>query len=156
MSASDFTHEIVIGVPYPQVRDFLADLHNIVPLHPLIISMEDLPALREMPGVRRYRVTDRIALGPLRMRVRYTAAIEVLGKHEILAHAWQSPGIHLRTVYRMKEAGEETRVTEDVWVEAPRILRGYVIDQASQSHEKMLTEMKTLLENRSRIIDRSG
>ncbi len=148
MSTSDFRHEIEIGVPGSQISDFLADLHNIVPLHPLIVSMEDLPALPEMPSARHYRVVDRLAVGPMHIRVRYTATIEVSSEHEILAHAWQFPGIHLCTVYRMEQASESTRVIESVWVEAPRILRHYVIDQASQSHETMLAEMKVLLESR--------
>ena len=147
MPAADFVHEIEIRVPRAQLHDFLCDLHNYVPLHPLIESIEEIPPTDEMHGARRYRVVDRIPLGPFRLRTVYTAALESVTTGEVHGHAWQSPAIRLQTIYALEEAGAGTRLVERVSIEAPRILRRYVVRQARRSHKVTLTKMKALLED---------
>ncbi len=152
MPATDFVHEIEILVPCARLHAFLCDLHNYVPLHPLIESIEELSATDEMPRARRYRVVDRIPLGPFRLRSVYTAALEPVTEHEVHGHAWQSPGIRLHTIYALEEkqdAASGTRLVERVSIEAPRILRRFVVRQARQSHEQTLAKMKVLLEGQA-------
>ena len=139
---SEFSDEIEIAAPRARLHAFLLDLHNHLELHPLIVSIEDLPPLPEAPGARRYRIVDRVPFGPLRLRAEYVAAIEPVSGHEIRAEAWQSPGIHLETSYRLQDRGEATLLAEHVSVEAPRGLRGFVTRQASRAHHETLRKMQ--------------
>ena len=145
-SSVDFVHEIEICVPRARLHDFLCDLQNYLPLHPLIESIQELSPSEAMPHARRYRVVDRIPFGPFRFRSVYTAALESVTEHEVHGHAWQSPGIRLHTIYALEESSSGTRLVERVTIEAPRILRRFVLRQARQSHAETLAKMKALLE----------
>ena len=146
MSAIDFVLEIEIRVPPERLHSFLCDLHNYIPLHPLIESIEELPADAAMPGARRYRVVDRIPMGPFRLRTVYAASLESVTNREIHGYARQSPGVRLHTVYALEEVASGTRLVERVSVQAPRMLRRFVIAQARKSHEETLAKMKVFLE----------
>lgn len=146
MSAIDFTHETEMRVAPTRLHEFLCDPNNYVPLHPLIESIEEIDPLDEMPNARRYRVVDRIPMGPFKLRTVDTAALDPVSDLEVHGHAWQSPGIRLLTVYRLSEVASGTRLVEQVSVSANRLLRGYVISQASKSHLETLGKMKVLLE----------
>ena len=146
MPAVDILCEIEIQVAPARLHEFLCDLSNYSPLHPLIESIEELSPTAEMPRARRYRVVDRIPFGPFRLRARYIAALDPVSQNEVHGHAWQSPGIRLHSRYALQEITSGTRLVERVSVEAPWILRGFVIRQARQSHEETLVKMKALLE----------
>ena len=149
MAPARFEHEIEIAVPRATLHAFLCDLDNYVPLHPLIESIRALPARPERPRARRYRVVDQIPVGPFRMRTVYTAALEPISDHEVQGEAWQSPGIHLLTVYQLEERGPATRLREQVTLRAPFGLRRFVHRQARDSHGVTLEKMKALLEGRA-------
>ncbi len=146
MPATDFVHEIEIRVPQARLHAFLCDLHNYVPLHPLIESIEEVSPTDDMPGARRYRVVDRLPVGPFRLRTVYSAALESVTANEVHGHAWQSPGVRLHTIYSLEGTKSGTRLIERVSIEAPRILRRFVVSQARQSHRQTLDKMKALLE----------
>ncbi len=146
MPPIDFKLETEIRVTPARLHTFLCDLHNYVPLHPLIESIEEIAPLGEMPNSRRYRVVDKIPIGPFKLRTVYTAALESVSEHEVHGHAWQSPGVRLKTIYRLEETESGTRLVELVAVSAPRIFRNFVISQAQKSHEETLGKMKELLE----------
>jgi hypothetical protein len=148
-SAHQIELEIEIGIPRARLHAFLCDLENYVPLHPLIESIEELAPSEELPRARRYRVVDRIPLGPFRLRTQYTAALDPVSESEVHGHAWQSPGIRLHTIYELHEIASGTRLVERVAVEAAPIFRRFVIRQARQSHEETLAKMKRLLESSS-------
>jgi len=143
---SDFVHEIVIHASLARLHAFLCDLHNYVPLHPLIESIQEIPPADEAPDARRYRVVDRIPIGPFRLRTVYTAALQPVGDREVQGHASQSPGVRLHTIYTLEEVPSGTLLVERVSIEAPGILRHFVIVQARKSHEETLAKMKLLLE----------
>jgi hypothetical protein len=146
MAQGEFTHEREIAVPVETLRDFLSDLHNYVRLHPLIESIEDLPPADSLPGARHYRVVDRISMGPFRVRMAYTAALEAVGENTVHGHAWQFPAVRLRTVYALQAAPSGTRLVEHVQVEAPLLLHRFVVEQARHAHAETLTKLKALLE----------
>ena len=146
MSPIDFVLESEIRVSRARLHAFLCDLHNFVPLHPLIESIEEIEPDDEMPHARRYRVVDRIPIGPFRLRTVYTAALEPVGEREVHGHASQSPGVRLHTIYALEEVASGTRLVERVSVAAPRMLRRFVVARARKSHEETLAKMKVLLE----------
>jgi hypothetical protein len=146
MASADFVHEIAIHVKRARLHAFLCDLRNYVPLHPLIESIEEISRGDESTAARHYRVVDRIPLGPLRLRTVYTAALEPIGEYEVHGHAWQSPGIRLHTVYGLEDIESGTKLSERVSIDAPRMLRRFVVSQARRSHEETLRKLKALLE----------
>ncbi len=146
LAAIDFVHEIDIRVAPTRLHSFLCDLHNYVSLHPLIESIEEISPAEGRPRARRYRVVDRIPLGPFKIRTVYTAALDPVSEHEVHGHAWQSLGIRLHTVYLLKEVASGTHLVERVSVSAPRILRGFVVSQARKSHQETLAKMKVWLQ----------
>ena len=149
MAPARFEHETEIAVPRATLHAFLCDLDNYVPLHPLIESIRALPARPERPRARRYRVVNQIPVGPFRMRTVYTAELEPISDYEVRGEAWQSPGIHLLTVYQLEERGPATRLREQVTLRAPFGLRRFVHRQARDSHGVTLEKMKALLEGRA-------
>ena len=85
----------------------------------------------------------------MRFRTVYTAALDPVSSSEVHGHAWQAPRIRLHTVYALEEVASGTRLVERVRVEAPRILRAFVVSQARRSHEETLGRMKEFLEGSS-------
>ncbi len=146
--SADFVHAVTIGVGLEALHAFLLDLDRIRPLHPLIESIEEIEPADDLPGARRWRVVDRIRVGPLRLRATYVAALEPVSAREVRGHAWQSPGVRLVTVYALSPGDEAgtTRLEERVFVEAPFGLRRFVVAQARRSHAVTLERMKALLE----------
>src|SRR5688572_7642676 len=104
MAERSFEQSIEIAAAPEQAHAFLADLHRHRDLHPLIERIQDLAAQPGRSDVRRYRVTDRMRLGPLSFRIAYVAEIEAVPPDLILGTAWQSPGVELRTRYRITRA----------------------------------------------------
>ena len=146
MSSIDFVHTVDIQVGRARLYDFLCDLQNYRPLHPLIESIEEIAPSDEMPDARRYRVVDRIPVGPFRLRTVYTAALEPVTENEVHGHAWQVPGIRVHTVYQLEEIALGTRLSERVSIEAPRLLHRFVVGEARRSHQETLIRMKDHLD----------
>ena len=146
MSAEAFVHRIEIRASPARLHAFLCDLHNYLPLHPLIESIDELPPTPEMPSARRYRVVDRVPFGPFRMRAAYTAALEPTNPLEVHGHAWQFPGIRVHTVYTLGGIPAGTRLTERVAIVAPLLVRRFVVAQARKAHHETLERMRVLLE----------
>lgn len=144
---SGFELAITIAVPRARLHAFLADLAHFSALHPLIESIERLPADPARPRALRHRVVDRIPLGPFRLRTVYTAALEPITDDEIRGEAWQWPGVHLVTRYRLEDRGAATGLRETVTLAAPLGLRGFVRRQALAAHRTTLERMRALLES---------
>lgn len=148
MARAEFEHSIEIAVPRALLHGFLCDLENYVPLHPLIESISKLEPKPDRPRAKRYRVVDRIPIGPFRMKSVYTAALDPISESEVHGLAWQSPGIHLHTTYALDARGTGTHLTETCRVDAPWPMLRFVVGQASRSHRTTLSKMKALLEAR--------
>jgi hypothetical protein len=144
---ADFELSIEIAVPRARLHAFLCDLACFSALHPFIESITRLPADPARPRALRHRVVDRIPLGPFRLRTVYTAALEPIADDEILGEAWQWPGVHLTTRYRLADRGDKTGLREAAVVEAPLGLRGFVRRQAFAAHRTTLERLKALLES---------
>ena len=146
----DFELTVEIAVAPAVLHDFLCVLENLAPLHPLIESIRALPPRADLPRARHYRIVDRIPVGPFTLKTVYTAALDPVSPTEVHGLAWQSPGIHLHTIYRIEPEPGGLLLREQVRVEAPWLLLRFVVAQASASHRTTLFEMKALLEARAR------
>jgi len=145
MADDTFTLEEDLDVAPSVLRAFLCDLNNLVALHPLIESIEELKPNEELPRAKHYRVVDRIPMGPFKLRTVYTAALDPVGENEVHGYAWQFPSIELHTVYGLTETPGGTHLVECVSVKAPWLLRRFVVEQARRAHAMTLSKMKRLL-----------
>jgi len=146
MPPIDFVHEIEIRVSRESLCSFLGDLHNYVALHPLIVSIDELESSAERQSARRYRVIDRVRVGPFSVRASYVAELETVDQGLVRGRAWQWPGVRVKTEYELAAVEAGTRLVERVAIEAPRVLRALVVEQARRAHRDTLDEMKLLLE----------
>jgi hypothetical protein len=132
-------------VPAPPhvVRDFYVDLDNIKVVHPLIVSVQTLSRTETSEGyAQTYRVVDRIPLGPLTLKINYTARLQVPADGDVLTEADQSPGVRLRGTVSFEPAGAGTRVTERIRFGAPRLLSSITIREGVKAHIEMLAGIR--------------
>lgn len=144
-------HTLTEDVPAPpgEVRDFYVDLDNIKLVHPLIVSVEMLSRSETPAGVDlRYRVRDRIPLGPLRMAITYRARLQVPAEGDVLTEADQTPGVRLRGRVSFEPTAAGTRVTERIRIAAPRPLAPMTTREAVRAHIAMLAGIRRHFESR--------
>ncbi|HLL53479.1 MAG TPA: hypothetical protein VK447_08040, partial [Myxococcaceae bacterium] len=117
-------------------------------LHPLVVAVREVrSAPGDVPGSRRYRITDRMKLGPFAVRFNYAAVVSLdVASGTVSSEAFQFPAIHLRNTTRCRPEGTGTRLEEHVEIDAPGPLLRFVREQARRAHEHMLYALKELLE----------
>lgn len=144
MDKNTFTTEIFIEAAPERVIEFLADLSAHDKIHPLIVSVEELDVPEEQ--FRRYWITDRVPIGPFKIKAIYEADIWRTKDGNLKSIARQSPGVVLHnTTIATPQAGG-TLLREVVSVKAPMLLEKFVFRQAEESHQKMFERLKTYLE----------
>ncbi len=148
MAYATFEQDIFIKVSPDTARDFLASMKNHPRIHPLIVSITPLAPATDPDGtvVQRYRIRDRMRLGPLTVAFTYHATTRLSAPDTLKLEAFQFPRIQLFNTTRFAAEGDGTRVSEQVSIEAPRLLMGIVLQQARQSHQQMLANLKQQLE----------
>lgn len=147
-ASQSFHLQCDIRAPASLVHEYLCDLENYVELHPLIESIAEIKAVSELPNARRYRVVDRIQLGPLRFRIVYTAALQAVNSTRVRGYAWQFPGVHLATLYEVSTTDADPAMTclrESTEVTAPWGLRRIVCSQAARAHAETLRRLQQTL-----------
>jgi hypothetical protein len=93
MKQGSFTCEIFINAPRDKVIELATSFEHHDTLHPLIVKVEEFPA--EPPVLQRFLITDQLAMGPFRFKIKYRADILKLTQEEAHTEAWQSPGVHI-------------------------------------------------------------
>ncbi|RDH76584.1 SRPBCC family protein [Mycolicibacterium moriokaense] len=132
----------VAGSP-SDVRDFYTDLFNIKLVHPLVVAVQLLDRTETPDGyTQTYRVSDRIPLGPLRLRTSYTARLHVPVAGDVLTEARQIPRVRLHGIVAFEPTGAGTRVVERIRIEAPRLLVGVTARKAVEAHTEMLAGIR--------------
>lgn len=125
------------------VRAFYVDLDNLILLHPLLVSVRTLSKHDTARGYRHtYRVRDNVAIGPLTMPISYSAQLDVPESGDVVSMARQFPRVRLRSIISFDPEGADTRITERIGFEAPRVLAGIVIRQAVDAHTQMLAAIR--------------
>lgn len=137
-----------VPAPPGAVRDFYVDLDNLKFVHPLIVSVEMLSRNETPQGYeQRYRVVDRIPLGPFTIRTAYRARVRVPAAGDVLTEADQSPGVRLRGTVSFDPVGDGTRVTERIRITAPRLLAPLTAREAVKAHIAMLAGIRSHFES---------
>ena len=129
------------------VRGFYADLDNISCVHPLVVSVRTVDRSETADGyVQTYRVSDRIPLGPLRLRTSYVARLHVPVAGDVLPEARQFPRVRLRGTVAFEPTATGTRVVERMRIEAPRPLASVTTRKAVEAHTEMLAGIRRAFE----------
>ena len=131
------------------VRDFYVDLDSLTLVHPLIVSVEELSRddLADGGYRQRYRVVDRVRMGPFRFQIAYRAQWDVPVQGDVLTEAVQSPGVRLRGTVSFEPIDGGTRLTERIRISAPRPLAGYTNREAVKAHVAMLASIRAHFES---------
>ena len=129
------------------VRGFYADLDNIRLVHPLVVSVRTVDRSETADGyVQTYRVSDRIPLGPMRLRTSYVARLYVPVVGDVLTEARQFPRVRLSSAVAFQPTEMGTRVVERMRIEAPRPLAPVAIRKAVEAHAVMLAGIRRRFE----------
>lgn len=151
MAQDTFDLEVFIGAAPDVVLAHLASFEHHDVIHPMIVAVRELKpeATPEGRTRRRYSITDRMRLGPFRLRFTYLAIMQVGDDGDLVSDAFQFPRVHLHNVTSCRPEGAGTWMRERVMVEAPRPLLRFVVRQARNAHCEMLANLKALLEARA-------
>jgi hypothetical protein len=135
----------VPGSPGP-VRAWWCDIANLASVHPLIVGVRQVGQAVSDDGttVTDYRVTDRMAIGALRMRFTYRVRVSAPKEGPLRTEARQFPLIRLRSEISFVPAEGGTVVQERLTVHAPRPLLRFVTREAERAHSRMYTAMGRL------------
>lgn len=137
-----------VPAPPEAVRDFYVDLDNLKIVHPLIVSVQTISRTETSEGyAHSYRVIDRIPLGPLTLKVTYTARLHVPAHGDVLTEADQPPGVRLRGTVSFSPAGRGTQVTERIRFAAPRLLASVTVREGVKAHTEMLAGIRRHFES---------
>ncbi len=132
-----------VAAPPDDVRRFYADLDNIKLVHPLVVSVRTLDRTEISDGyVQTYRVSDRIPLGPLRLRTSYVARLQVPVAGDVSTDARQFPRVRLRGSVAFEPTPTGTRIVERMQIEAPWPLASVTIRKAVEAHTEMLAGIR--------------
>jgi hypothetical protein len=142
-------HALVENIPAApaEVRDFYADLRNIIAVHPLVVAVTPTTHAATGDGyVQTYRIRDRIPFGPLTLPVAYTATVEVPAAGDLHTEARQFPAVRLLGVVSFEPTAAGTRLTERLTISAPRPLAAFTVREAVAAHAEMLAGLRARFE----------
>jgi hypothetical protein len=132
-----------VAAPPARVREFYVDLDNMRLVHPLVVSVRTVARSDTADGyVQTYRVRDRIPLGPVTVRTRYVARLQVPATGDVIAEARQFPWVRLRSVVAFDEIDGDTRIVERMQIQAPRLLAAVTVREAVGAHTEMLANIR--------------
>ena len=140
---------IDIARPISVVYDHLAQPQNFLGLQPLLIEMSPITAtvengwpVRSYETVEAFRVGGRVVYRN-RIRVKMTLP-RPPEQIDTIVH---SPGgVTLTVQYLFTSEKDGTRLTEIMEIHTPRLLAGFVVQQATQAQNTVMQRLKARLE----------
>lgn len=141
-----FRNTITIQAPPESIYTYLMEPQNLPQLHPLIIDVKPLNS--DSADSIRVEIQDRILLmGFIPFYKKYTASFTALEPTRcMLLETFTSPRIHIQNTISLSETDTGTLVEEQVKLEAPGLIAGFVMKQIEFSHKEMLASVKKTLE----------
>ncbi|OBI45902.1 polyketide cyclase / dehydrase and lipid transport [Mycobacterium kyorinense] len=126
-----------------QVRDFYVDLNNIRTVHPLVVAVRTTLHRETNDGYEQiYRITDRIPLGRLNLRVSYWARLQVPRHGDVITQARQFPQVRLDGRVSFESTAIGTRIIERLHIAVPRPLAAITTREAVTAHIAMLAGIR--------------
>lgn len=145
MKQGTFEKEIFIQSDAANVINVIADYSNHHRIHPLIIKVDR--AKEEPEGVKRYFITDSLALGPFKFKIKYQADIIAVTEDTVHTEAYQSPNTFVTNLTKVTPKDNGILLHETITMKAPSLLFGYAFKQAESAHEEMLKRIKAFVES---------
>ncbi len=148
MKEATFKQQLFIEAPLEACFRYLSDINKQTQLHPLIIEVRELERGRTAQGhpFSVWEVTDRLSMLGFTFKIKYQTHMTLTDTPSIVHEARQSMGVLVSVQMTFQPQGAGTLVQESVTVRAPGLLFGYTARQAQAAHEKMLANLKILLE----------
>jgi ligand-binding SRPBCC domain-containing protein len=147
MKSISFRNRISIQAPAAEIYVYLMEPRNLPQLHPLIIGVKSLPSAN--PGSARVEIQDKMKLlGLIPVYKKYEASFTSIEQdRQMVLETFTSPGIHIKNTITLTESESGTEVEEQVLVEVPSWIAGFVMRQIELSHSEMLRTLKLTLES---------
>jgi hypothetical protein len=127
-----FKYQVDAGDDATAAIAVFSDLSHHNELHPLIVKVESAPP--PDGALRRYLITDRMAWGPLRFPITYTADILTVEPNRVVTVAHQKPDVTLRNETRLTTVNGKVRADVEITITAPAPLFPYAFRQARTAH----------------------
>lgn len=151
MAKATFEHTLTIHASADTIRSALSHYEFFLEhgLHRNLVRVQFLGERSGPDGIarRHYRNSERVQLGPFPLTVSNTATNYLDMQGAVVGEAFQSPGIHIRVISNCTSQPDgATLVSEQLLVEAPRLLMRTVYAQAVAAHVAKLAKLKNILE----------
>jgi hypothetical protein len=140
---------IHIARPVAEVYAHLANPQNFLGLQPLLIDMSPISATVENGlNVRSYETVEAFRIGE-RVVYRNRIRVKLTLTHppeQIDTLVYSPGGVTLNVQYLFAPENDDTRLTEIMEVQMPRLLAGFVVHQATQAQNTVMQRLKARLE----------
>lgn len=124
-----------------QIQAFLSEPEKFVSVHPLIFRMEALPN-------GRFRVFERVAIGPIAQRFTYPATIEVVdGRVELRARVMGM--VRVEMIFSFTEQPKRTLLREDVEIRTLLPIKRFMRWLIREQHAVMFANIERVIQGES-------
>lgn len=150
MSRAAFDLAVYIAAEPAAVREALVDVDGYPQIHPLVTRVDRLPVSTPSADSRtdRYRIRDRMELGPLMVSFAYRLEMTVTEEGDIVSDTYRFPGIRLHHVTTCRPEKDGSLVYEHVDIVAPRPLVATIRQKCLHAHRIMFGRLKAVLESK--------
>lgn len=146
MRSGSWTYGLTARCRLEDAEALLADVTKQGRLHPLIVSVVELPPAEG--ALRSFAIKDRLRMAGVPLTITYHADLLSRTGTEIVTVARQRPRTALRNVTRLTDNGDGTvRVDVEVTLTAPSVLHGYALRTGRSAHLELAERIKAVLEN---------
>jgi hypothetical protein len=121
----------------------LSDYSRHTELHPLIVRVEQVAAPAGV--LRRFRITDRLAFGPVRFPITYTADVLTADVDRVVTLARQSPATTVSNDTTLSEVDGDLVADVEITLTAPTVLFGFAFRQARAAHAVLAERLRAVL-----------
>ena len=139
-----------IAAPPERIFAHLSEPASFLGLQPLLIEVTETGRGEDGQGraTRTFRSVERLRLfGFLPWRNAITTRMTLARPNQRIECEVDSPGgVHLRTAFTVRGEGAMSVVGDEVTIECPRWLTGFVVGEARKAHERLLLNLKQRME----------
>lgn len=138
-----FGYRVEAGGDPAAAMALFAEFERHAELHPLIVRVESAPP--PDGAIRRFLITDRMAYGPFRFLITYTADVLDLTSERIHTVARQKPRVTVHNDTRLTTTDGRVHADVKITITAPTALFSYAFRQARTAHLELADRIQDLL-----------
>jgi ligand-binding SRPBCC domain-containing protein len=153
VSTVSFSLQEGIAAPRERVYAHLSEPASFLGLQPLLIEVTETGRGEDGSGrpTRTFRSVEKLRLfGFLPWRNAITTRMTLTQPNQRIECEVDSPGgVRLRNAFVLCDEGGESVVRDEVTIECPRLLAGFVLGEARKAHERLLSNLKKRMEEQT-------